>query len=65
MMLKKIKLKAKLEAVDTKIADFESQVPADWKTVSVDYQKHLKALSKEQRAIAGRWMTAIMALKKP
>ena len=45
----KIKLKAKLEAVDTKIADFESQVPADWKTVSVDYQKHLKALSKEQR----------------
>ncbi|MGB1183249.1 MAG: TRAP transporter large permease subunit, partial [Candidatus Puniceispirillaceae bacterium] len=45
----KTKLKAKLEAVDTKIADFESQVPADWKTVSVDYQKHLKALSKEQR----------------
>ena len=45
----KTELKAKLEAVDAKIADFESQVPADWKTVSGDYQKHLKALSKEQR----------------
>ncbi|MGB2020914.1 MAG: TRAP transporter large permease subunit [Candidatus Puniceispirillaceae bacterium] len=45
----KTDLKAKLEAVDAKIADFESQVPANWKTVSGDYQKHLKALSKEQR----------------
>ncbi|MGC6474130.1 MAG: TRAP transporter large permease subunit [Candidatus Puniceispirillaceae bacterium] len=45
----KAALTAKLDDVDAKIADFESQVPADWKVVSGEYQKHLKALSKEQR----------------
>ena len=45
----KAELTAKLDDVDAKIADFESQVPADWKAVSGEYQKHLKALSKEQR----------------
>ena len=45
----KAQLTAKLEAADAEIADFEAQIPADWKTVSGEYQKHLKALSKEQR----------------
>ena len=45
----KADLIAKRDGVDAKIADFESQIPADWKAVSSEYQKHLKVLSKEQR----------------
>ncbi|MGB0520341.1 MAG: TRAP transporter large permease subunit [Candidatus Puniceispirillaceae bacterium] len=42
-------LTVKMEKVEAQIAAFKDQIPADWKTVSAEYQKHLKALSKEER----------------
>ena len=46
----KAEIIAKMEKVDAQIAAFEGQIPANWKTVSADYQTHLKALSKEERS---------------
>jgi len=45
----KAELSEKMERVEARIVAFKDQIPADWKTVSAEYQKHLKALSTEER----------------
>ena len=39
----------KMEQIDTEILNLNAQIPENWETVAAEYQKHLKALAKEQR----------------
>jgi len=41
--------KAKIDAATTEKKAYEAAIPAEWKSVSAEYQKHLKALAKAER----------------
>ena len=40
----------RITEINEEVAKFESQIPSQWNSVSTEYQKHLKVLSKAQRS---------------